>query len=76
MRLTVEVPGEYLSDVLADLGRRRRRIEGLKAVGDMVRVVVRCPASEILGYEVTLRSLTEAKGTVSMAFSGYETVSG
>ena len=42
----------------------------------MVRVVAQCPASEILGYEVTLRSLTEAKGTVSMAFSGYETVSG
>ena len=76
MRLTVEVPGEYLSDVLVDLGRRRGRIECQEAVGDKMRAVARCPASELLEYGVSLRSLTGGKGTVSMVFMGYETVSG
>jgi translation elongation factor EF-G len=76
MRLTAEVPEEYLSDFLADLGRRRGRIEGQEAVGDMARVVAQCPASELLDYGASVRSLTGGKGPVSMAFYGYEEVSG
>jgi translation elongation factor EF-G len=75
MCVRVDVPKDRVSDALADLGRRRGRVEGQEAVGDMMRVVARCPASELLDYEVPLRSLTEGKGSVSMVYSGYETVS-
>ena len=77
MRVDVEIPEEYLSDVLTDLGRRRGSIEGQEAaVGDMARVVARCPASELLDYGGSVRSLTGGKGTISMAFYRYEEISG
>ena len=77
MLVEVEIPEEYLSDVLTDLGRRRGSIEGQEAaVGDMARVVARCPASELLDYGGSVRSLTGGKGTVSMAFYRYEEISG
>ena len=77
MLVEVEIPEEYLSDVLTDLGRRRGSIEGQEAaVGDMARVVARSPASELLDYGGSVRSLTGGKGTVSMAFYRYEEISG
>jgi translation elongation factor EF-G len=75
VRARVDVPEDRVADALADLGRRRGMVEGQEAIGDMMRVVARGPASELLDYEVSLRSMTGGTGSVSMVYSGYETVS-
>jgi elongation factor G len=77
VRVEVEIPVDCVLGALADLGRRRARIEGQETVGDgMVRVTARCPAEEVLGYAAELRGLTGGRGRVEMEYVGYETVSG
>jgi translation elongation factor EF-G len=76
MHVEVDIPVEHVLDALADFGRRRGRIEGQETVCDgMVRVSARCPAEEVLRYEGELKGLTGGRGTVSLAFAGYEKVS-
>jgi translation elongation factor EF-G len=76
MHVEVDVPVERVLEALSDFGRRRGRIEGQETVCDgMVRVSVRCPAEEILGYEGELRCLTKGRGKVEMVFDGFEKAS-
>jgi elongation factor G len=74
VRMRVDVPEDRVADALTDLGRRRGRVDSQEAVGSMMRVVARCPASKLLDYEVSLRSLTRGTGSVFIVYSGYKTV--
>lgn len=72
MKLEIITPGEFLGDVLSDLGRRRaniRNIEGLKEIQD---IKARMPLGESFGYANTLRSLTQGRASYSMEFDKYE----
>ena len=57
MRITVNVDGKYIGDVLADLNSRRARVqsieEGEHEVNEIVALV---PESEIIDYATQLRS--------------------
>ncbi len=72
MRLEVVTPGEFLGEVLGDLGRRRaniRNIEGQGAIQD-VRAII--PLGESFGYATALRSLTQGRASYTMEFDRYE----
>ena len=72
MKLEIISPGEFLGDVLSDLGRRRaniRNIEGQKEIQD---IKARMPLGESFGYANTLRSLTQGRASYSMEFDKYE----
>lgn len=71
MKVEVEVPEDYMGDVIGDLNRRRGQINsmddrmGLKLVNAFV------PLAEMFGYSTDLRSATQGRGTYSMEFSHY-----
>ncbi|MFC3848369.1 elongation factor G, partial [Helicobacter baculiformis] len=71
MKVEVEVPEEYMGDVIGDLNRRRGQINamedrlGLKIVNAFV------PLVEMFGYSTDLRSATQGRGTYSMEFDHY-----
>jgi elongation factor G len=73
--LEVVTPGEFLGDVLADLGTRRvqiRNIEGQEGV-QVVRAML--PLGETFAYTTALRSITQGRASFTMEFRYYEPVS-
>ncbi len=72
MKLEIVTPGEFLGDVLGDLGRRRAPIKSIEGTGDIQSVQARIPLAESFGYAGTLRSLTQGRATYSMEFERYE----
>lgn len=70
-KVEVEVPEEYMGDVIGDLNRRRGQINsmddrmGLKIVNAFV------PLAEMFGYSTDLRSATQGRATYSMEFDHY-----
>ena len=73
--LEVVTPGEFLSDVLGDLGTRRaqiRTIEGQEGI-QVVRALV--PLGETFSYSTALRSATQGRASFTMEFRYYEPVS-
>ena len=73
--LEVITPGEFLSDVLAELGTRRsqiRTIEGQEGT-QVVRALL--PLGETFSYTTALRSATQGRASYTMEFRYYEPVS-
>ncbi|RDU63501.1 elongation factor G [Helicobacter sp. MIT 14-3879] len=70
-KVEVEVPEEYMGDVIGDLNRRRGQINsmddrmGIKIVNAFV------PLAEMFGYSTDLRSATQGRGSYSMEFDHY-----
>ena len=72
MTLEVVTPGEFLGDILADLGRRRADIKGIEGQGDIQAVRTNVPLGEMFGYANTMRSLTQGRAAHSMEFGSYQ----
>ena len=72
MRLDIVTPGEFLGDVLGDLGRRRANIRNIEGHGGIQSIIARIPLSESFGYASALRSLTQGRASYSMEFGSYE----
>jgi elongation factor G len=72
MKFEVQVPEEYLGDVIGDLNSRRSEISDIEARG-LTRVLYgKVPVGEIFGYSTTLRSLTQGRGTAAMEPDVYQ----
>ena len=74
MKVDVQVPEEYMGDVMGDLNSRRGRIEGMEARSGAQNIRAHVPLSEMFGYATTLRSRTQGRGTFSMEKSHFEEV--
>lgn len=74
MRVDVNVPEDYMGDVIGDLNSRRGRIEGMEARSGVQVIKSFVPLSEMFGYATTLRSRTQGRGTFSMQTSHFEEV--
>ena len=72
MRLEVVTPGEFLGEVLGDLGRRRANIRSIEGQGDIQAVKALLPLGESFGYATLLRSLTQGRASFSLEFYRYE----
>lgn len=72
MMLEVITPGEFLGDVLGDLGRRRSEIKNIEGQGDTQVCKSLLPLGESFGYASALRSLTQGRASYTMEFNGYE----
>jgi elongation factor G len=74
MKVEIEVPEDFLGDVIGDLSSRRGRVEGMEPIEgtgtQKVRAMV--PLSEMFGYATDIRSKTQGRGTFSMEFCQYE----
>ncbi len=71
MKLEVVTPGEFLGDVLGDLGRRRAQIRNIEGEGDIQSARAIIPLAESFGYANSLRSLTQGRASYTMEFDNY-----
>ncbi|MFN7753708.1 MAG: elongation factor G [Pseudomonadota bacterium] len=72
MAVEVEVPEEYMGNVMGDLSGRRGIVQGMDdLVGGIKVVKAEVPLAEMFGYSTTLRSLTQGRATYTMEFKHY-----
>jgi elongation factor G len=74
MKVEIEVPEEYMGDIMGDINSRRGRIEGMEARAGAQVIHGYVPLAEMFGYATSLRSRTQGRGTFSMVFHSYEEV--
>jgi len=74
MKVEVEVPEEFMGDVIGDLNRRRGQVEGMDERGGNKIVNAYVPLAEMFGYSTDLRSATQGRATYAMEFHHYDEV--
>lgn len=74
MKVEVEVPENFVGDVIGDLNSRRGQVEGMNAESGISKVAAKVPLAEMFGYATDIRSRTQGRGIFSMEFSHYEEV--
>ena len=72
MKVVVNVPEEYMGDVMGDLNSRRGQIQGMEARTGAQEITANVPLSEMFGYATELRSRTQGRGQYSMEPSHFE----
>ena len=72
MKVVVNVPEEYMGDVMGDLNARRGQIQGMEARTGAQEITANVPLSEMFGYATELRSRTQGRGQYSMEPSHFE----
>lgn len=74
-KITINVPNDYLGNILSDLSKRRARIQDtLLSDYDTVNVVAIVPEKEILNYANDIKSLTKGIGYFNLEFAEYKVV--
>ncbi len=74
MKVEVEVPEDFMGDVIGDLNRRRGQVNNMSDRSGNKIVDAFVPLSEMFGYSTDLRSATQGRATYSMEFDHYEEV--
>jgi len=75
MKVEVDVPEEFLGEVLGQLNARRGEILGIEArPGNIQAVRAMVPLAEMFGYATDLRSATQGRGVFVMEFDHYAPV--
>jgi elongation factor G len=74
MKVEVEVPEEYMGDVIGDINRRRGQVGSMDDRSGVKVIKSNVPLSEMFGYSTDLRSSTQGRGTYVMEFSHYDEV--
>jgi elongation factor G len=73
-KVEVQVPDEYMGEVMGDLSSRRGRILGMDQDGRLQVVRAQVPLAHLYDYATALRSLTQGRATHTRTFSHYEEV--
>ena len=74
MKVEVEMPDEYLGDVMGNINRRRGILSGTENRNGLQVINALIPLAEMFGYATDLRGLTQGRGTFNMEFSHYQEV--
>ncbi|MGP8153145.1 MAG: elongation factor G [Smithella sp.] len=74
VNIDIEVPDEYMGDVIGDLNSRRGRVQGMDSNGTNQVIKGQVPLAEILKYAPDLRSMTSGRGNFTYTESHYEEV--
>ena len=72
VELEVVTPGEFLSEVLGDLGMRRAQIRSIEGEEDIQTARAMIPLGETFAYTTALRSITRGRANFTMEFKYYE----
>ncbi|MGI8908013.1 MAG: elongation factor G [Candidatus Sumerlaeaceae bacterium] len=73
-RLKVNVPEQYMGDVMGGLNSKRGKILGMDSEGRRQIITAHVPQSEIFEYSKELRSITQGRGTFEAEYHHYERV--
>ncbi len=74
MKVEVCVPDEYMGDIVGDLQSRRCVIQEMGNRGNLKAIVGHVPLSEMFGYAMASRSLSQGRATYTMEPQGYKEV--
>jgi len=74
MKVEVEVPEDYIGNIIGDLNSRRGQIEGQGTEQGIAKVSAKVPLAQMFGYATDIRSKTQGRGIFTMEFSHYEEV--
>jgi elongation factor G len=74
MKVVVDVPEDYVGNVMGDLTSRRGRPLGQENLGVKTRITAMVPLERMFGYATDLRSNTQGRGVFQMFKDHYEEV--
>ncbi|AFZ43571.1 translation elongation factor 2 (EF-2/EF-G) [Halothece sp. PCC 7418] len=74
MKVEVEVPEDFLGDVMGDLNSRRGQIGNMNTDDGIAKISAEVPLAEMFGYATDIRSKTQGRGIFTMEFSHYAEV--
>ncbi len=74
MKVEVEVPDDFVGNVIGDLNSRRGQIEGQDNTNGIAKVTAKVPLANMFGYATDIRTKTQGRGVFSMEFSNYDEV--
>ncbi len=74
MKVEVATPEEFQGDVMGDLNRRRGKILGLEAKGNLMIISTMVPLETMFGYATVVRSLSKGRASYTMEPSHFEKV--
>ncbi len=74
MKVQVEMPDEYLGDVMGNINRRRGILSGTEVRNGAQIINAEVPLGEMFGYATDLRGMTQGRGNFNMEFSHYAEV--
>ena len=74
MKVDINVPEEYMGDIMGQVTARRGRVEGMESRSGAEVIHSFVPLAEMFGYATTLRSASQGRGTFTMTFDHYEAV--
>ena len=74
MKVEVEVPEDFIGNVIGDLISRRGQIESQSTEQGLAKVASKVPLATMFGYATDIRSKTQGRGIFTMEFSHYEEV--
>lgn len=74
--LQVTVPDGLVGDVMGDLNKRRGSVMGMEPAAHKGYTTIQAiaPKVELLDYPITLRAMTQGRGSFDFAVTGYDTV--
>lgn len=72
-KVQINIPDEYLGDIMGDMNKRRGKILGMEQQEDGSQLVMaEAPMAEMYTYAIELKSMTQARGSFSMEFLRYD----
>ena len=74
MRVEINLPEEYLGDVMGNVSSRRGNLLGMETINGSQDIRAEIPLSEMVGYATDLRSRTQGRGQYTMTFDHYSEV--
>ncbi|MDD3894847.1 MAG: elongation factor G [Syntrophomonadaceae bacterium] len=76
VNVEIEVPDQYMGDIIGDLNSKRGRVQGMEPAGKKQVIKAQAPLGEMARYTIDLKSMTQGRGKYRMEFSHYEEVPG
>lgn len=74
MNVEIQVPDQYMGDIMGDMNTKRGRILGMEQQGKYQIIKAQAPLAEMNRYVIDLKSITQGRGTFTMEFFNYEEV--
>lgn len=74
MKVDINVPEEYMGDIMGQVTARRGRVDGMESRSGAEVIHSFVPLAEMFGYATTIRSASQGRGTFTMTFDHYSAV--
>ena len=75
VEMEVVTPGDFLGEIIGDLGTRRAQIRNIEGENNLQTIRTHIPLGETFAYTTALRSLSSGRAAYTMEFKHYEPVS-